>query len=40
LGIQGVRVLILLGGFVLPSVAPASQESFWFTEFMLSASAL
>jgi hypothetical protein len=28
LGIQGVRVLILLGGFVLPSVAPASQESF------------
>jgi hypothetical protein len=27
LGIQGVRVLLLLGGFFLPSVAPASQQN-------------
>jgi hypothetical protein len=40
LGVQGVRVLILLGGFFLPSVAPASQTNFWSMELMLSASAL
>jgi hypothetical protein len=28
LGIQGFRVLLLLGGFFLPSVAPASQQDF------------
>jgi hypothetical protein len=27
-GVQGVGVLILLGGFFLPSVAPASQQNF------------
>jgi hypothetical protein len=40
LGAQGVRVLILLCGFILPSVAPASQKNFLFIELMLSASAL
>jgi hypothetical protein len=30
--------LILLGALFLPSVAPASQQDFWFTELMLSAS--
>jgi hypothetical protein len=39
LGVQGVRVLILLGVFFLPSVAPASQQDFWFMELTLSASA-
>jgi hypothetical protein len=28
LGVQGVKVLILLGAFFLPSVAPASQQNF------------
>jgi hypothetical protein len=28
LGVQGVRVLILLGSFFLPSVSPASQQNF------------
>jgi hypothetical protein len=28
LGVQGIRLLILLGGFFLPSVAPASQQNF------------
>jgi hypothetical protein len=28
LGVQGVKVLILLGAFLLPSVAPASQQDF------------
>jgi hypothetical protein len=28
LGVQGVRVLLILGGFFLPSVAPASQQDF------------
>jgi hypothetical protein len=37
--VQGVEVLILLGALFLPSVAPASQQDFWFTELMLSASA-
>jgi hypothetical protein len=32
--------LILLGGFFLPSVAQVSQQNFWFTELLLSASAL
>jgi hypothetical protein len=40
LGVQGVRVLILLGGFFLLSVAPVSQQNFWFMELTLSASAL
>jgi hypothetical protein len=28
LGVQGVEVLILLGAFFLPSVAPESQQNF------------
>jgi hypothetical protein len=40
LGIQDVKALILLGAFFLPSVAPVSQQSFWFMELSLSASAL
>jgi hypothetical protein len=40
LGVQGVGVLILLGGFFLPSVVLASQQNFWFTELTLTASAL
>jgi hypothetical protein len=28
LGVQGVEVLILLGAFFLPSVAPVSQQDF------------
>jgi hypothetical protein len=28
LGVQGVKVFILLGAFFLPSVAPASQQDF------------
>jgi hypothetical protein len=40
LGVQGVKVLILLGAFFLPSVAPASQKDFRFMKLMLSASAL
>jgi hypothetical protein len=40
LGLQGVEVLVLLSAFSLPRVAPASQQNFWFTEIMLSASAL
>jgi hypothetical protein len=28
LEVQGVKVLILLGAFFLPSVAPASQQDF------------
>jgi asparagine N-glycosylation enzyme membrane subunit Stt3 len=28
LGIQGVKALILLGAFFLPSVTPASQKDF------------
>jgi hypothetical protein len=39
LGVQGVYVLTLLGAFFLPSVAPAPQQEFWFTELTLSASA-
>jgi hypothetical protein len=39
LGVQGVEVLILLGALFLPSVAPVSQQGFWFMELMLSASA-
>jgi hypothetical protein len=34
----GFRVLHLLGALFLPSVAPASQQYFWFMEFMPSAS--
>jgi hypothetical protein len=40
LGAQGVRILILLGIFFLPSVAPATQQHFLFMECMLSVSAL
>jgi hypothetical protein len=29
--VQGVEVLILLDALFLPSVAPASQQDFWFT---------
>jgi hypothetical protein len=36
LGVQGVKVLVLLGVFFLPSVAPASQQDFWFMELTLS----
>jgi hypothetical protein len=32
--------LLLLGGFSLPSVAPASQQYFSFAELILSASSL
>jgi hypothetical protein len=39
LRVQRVEALILLGAFFLPSVAPASQQNFWFMELMLSASA-
>jgi hypothetical protein len=38
LGVQGVEVLILLGVLFKPSVAPASQQDFCFTELTLSAS--
>jgi hypothetical protein len=40
LGVEGVRVLFLLGGFFLPSVAPASQQDFWFMALTLSTSSL
>jgi hypothetical protein len=40
LGVQGVKVLILLGAFFLPNVAPESRQDFSFMELMLSASAL
>jgi hypothetical protein len=40
LGIQGVELLIFLDAFILPSMAPASQQNFLFMEFTLSASAL
>jgi hypothetical protein len=39
LGVQGVEVLILLGALFVASVAPASQQDFWFTE-LISAFAL
>jgi hypothetical protein len=35
LEVQSVRVLMLLGGFVLPNVATASQQNFWFMELTL-----
>jgi hypothetical protein len=40
LGVQGVKVLILLGALFLPSVAPTSQQNFWFTELTLFASCI
>jgi hypothetical protein len=40
LGVQGAKVLILLGAFFLPSVALVPQQDFWFTELTLSASSL
>jgi hypothetical protein len=40
LGVQGVKVLILLGALFLPSVAPPSQQDLCFMKFMLFASAL
>jgi hypothetical protein len=40
LGVQGVRILVLLGSFVLPSVAPESQQNFLFMNLTLSASAI
>jgi hypothetical protein len=39
-GVQGVKILTLLGAFFLRSVAPVSQQDFWFTKLTLSASAL
>jgi hypothetical protein len=39
LGVQGAEVLILLVALFLLSVAPTSQQGFWVTELMLSASA-
>jgi hypothetical protein len=39
LGVQGVKVLILLGALFPPSVAPASQQGFGVKELMLSGSA-
>jgi hypothetical protein len=40
LGVQGVKFFILLGAFILPTVAPATQQNFWFMELLLSASVL
>jgi hypothetical protein len=40
LRVQGVTVSLFLGGFFLTSVAPASQQNFWFMVLMLSASSL
>jgi hypothetical protein len=40
LGVQGVKVLILLGAFFQPSMAPVSQQDFLFTELTLSTSSL
>jgi hypothetical protein len=40
LGVCSVGVLLILGCFFLPSVAPASQQDFWFRDLMLSASSL
>jgi hypothetical protein len=40
LGDQGVRFLLLFGGFFLPGVPPASQQDFCFMEIMLSVSSL
>jgi hypothetical protein len=37
---QGVEALIPLGAFFLPSVAPVSQQDFWFMELTLPASEL
>jgi hypothetical protein len=37
-GVQSVEVLIVHGALFPPSVAPASQQSFWFTQLTLSAS--
>jgi hypothetical protein len=39
LGVQGVKALIPFSAFFLPSVALVSQQNFWFTELLLSASA-
>jgi hypothetical protein len=38
LGVQGVKVLILLGALLPPSVSPASQKGFFFMELTLSSS--
>jgi hypothetical protein len=38
LGAQGIEVLIFLSALYLPSVAPVSQQDFWFTECTLCAS--
>jgi hypothetical protein len=40
LGVQGIEALIPLGAFLLPSMAPMSQQNLRFTELTLSASAL
>jgi hypothetical protein len=40
LRVRGVRVLLILGSFFLPSVAPESQQEFSFMELMLFASSL
>jgi hypothetical protein len=39
LGVQAAKVLMFFGALFLPSVAPAFQQCFWFTDLMLSASA-
>jgi hypothetical protein len=39
LGVQGFKVLILLGALFLPSMAPASQQGFGVMELTLSGSA-
>jgi hypothetical protein len=40
LGVQSIEVLILFGALFPPSVAPVSQQDFWFMELTLSASVL
>jgi hypothetical protein len=39
LGVQDIKVLILLGALFLTRVAPVSQQDFGVTEFILSGSA-
>jgi hypothetical protein len=38
LWVQGVKVLILFGALFLPSVAPVSQQDFWFFFFFFKVS--
>jgi hypothetical protein len=39
-GDSSCQSFVILHGFFLPSVAPVSQQDFWFTELKLSASSL